>query len=222
MKRFTGFAKRGTGCLPDDYRFRTIVLTCPALALNLIYAFLNGFYGVRFHSVWFGSLSVYYMVLGIMRFLIINYERMIRNENCSERKRQKENSVYRICGLLLMLVTAALTVVVFLLGYSSIEKSYPGFMIYAVATYSFYKITMSVINLVKVRKLNSPLLSSIRNIGYADALVSILSLQVAMFTSFGNVSEMQVKIFHLLTGTCVCLMILLMAVFMIRGHKDNI
>ena len=43
---------------------------------------------------------------------------------------------------------------------------------------------MAVVNMVKVRKTKSPILITIRNIGAADALVSMLTLQAAMFASF--------------------------------------
>lgn len=49
---------------------------------------------------------------------------------------------------------------------------------------SVWFITMAVVNMVKVRKTKSPILITIRNIGAADALVSMLTLQAAMFASF--------------------------------------
>ncbi len=55
----------------------------------------------------------------------------------------------------------------------------------------------------------------IRNIGFADALVSILSLQTAMFASFGGDNEF-IRPMNAATGTVVCLMILIMGIRMIR------
>lgn len=43
---------------------------------------------------------------------------------------------------------------------------------------------MATINMVKARKYKSPQIMGVQNIGYADALVSILSLQTAMFAMF--------------------------------------
>jgi len=62
--------------------------------------------------------------------------------------------------------------------------------------------------------MNSLLLRMIRNIGYADALVSLVSLQTAMFVSFGDGTD--TRTMNLLTGGVVCLMILLMGIYMIR------
>ena len=75
-------------------------------------------------------------------------------------------------------------------------KNYPGFMIYAVAAYTFYKIIMSTIQVIKVGKRRSPLLSITRRIGYIDACVSILTLQTAMFASFSSGEEQFIKLMN--------------------------
>lgn len=205
--------------MTKDYRFRTVIVAGGLFFVNFFYALFNGLYGIWYSSPWFGALSAYYIVLSVMRFLVVSYERKTSKSKQSKQSYyaiQKESRIYKTCGILLAFITIALSGAVFLLVNKNIDKSYPGFMIYAIAAYSFYKITMAIINLIKVRKLNAPLLKAIRNIGYADALVSILSLQVAMFTSFGDVGESTTKIFNFLTGSGVCLMILGMAIYMIR------
>lgn len=95
-------------------------------------------------------------------------------------------------------------------------KSYPGFLIYAVAAYTFYKIILSIINLVKVRKFKSPLLMAIRDIGYIDACVSVLSLQTAMFASFGSEQESFIKLMNGATGSVVCLLVLGIGIYSVR------
>lgn len=88
-------------------------------------------------------------------------------------------------------------------------------MIFVVAMYTFYKVIISVVNMVRARKMKSPLLVIIRNIGYADALVSLLSLQTAMFASFGENSNINPQVMNAITGTCVCIMILVIGIYMI-------
>jgi len=55
----------------------------------------------------------------------------------------------------------------------------------------------------------------IRNIGYADAMVSLVSLQAAMLVSFGD--DMDTRWMNLLTGGVVCLIILSMGIYMVRS-----
>jgi len=59
-----------------------------------------------------------------------------------------------------------------------------GVLIFANAFWAFFKITTSTVNFIKDRKHDNYYLKSIRNINLANALVSITTLQVAMFSSF--------------------------------------
>lgn len=87
-------------------------------------------------------------------------------------------------------------------------KNYPGITIYAVATYTFYKIIVSTIQVIKVGKRKSPILSITRRIGYIDACVSILTLQTAMFASFANGEEEFIKLMNGITGVALCMIVL--------------
>ncbi len=94
-------------------------------------------------------------------------------------------------------------------------KAYSEIMAISIAAYTFYKTTMAVINMVKVRKMQSPILITIRNIGVADALVSILTLQTTMLASFQNTSNLDVNRMNALTGMAVCILIALLGISMI-------
>ena len=98
-------------------------------------------------------------------------------------------------------------------------KAYSEIMAISIAAYTFYKttmaVTMAVINMVKVRKMQSPILITIRNIGVADALVSMLTLQTTMLASFQNTSHLDVNRMNALTGMAVCILIALLGISMI-------
>ena len=93
-------------------------------------------------------------------------------------------------------------------------------MIYAVATYTFYKLVMAITNMIKARKENSILLITLRNISYADALVSLLSLQTALFAAFGQDSGAMIPTMNALTGAGVCLMIFAVGIYMVHKSKN--
>ena len=81
----------------------------------------------------------------------------------------------------------------------------------AIATYSFTKITLAIINLVKARKSTSAKLVTLRNISLASAFVSIFTLQRSMLVSFGNMSEINICIFNGVVGAAVCIPLLIVA-----------
>lgn len=198
------FTRRMAG----DYRYRTVMFAVPGLVLNVVFALFNGVIGIYSRSAWYGTLSAYYILLSAMRFLAVRYDRRMAKREQNEELLAEEISVYHKCGILFLVLTVALGGMVILMVFEEEGKSYPGLLIYAVATYTFYKITVSVVNLIKVRKFKSPLLMAIRDIGHIDACVSILSLQTAMFASFGEGQELFIKFMNGTTGSIVCLLVL--------------
>lgn len=191
-----------------DYRWRTILLAVPGMVSNIIFAAFNGAIGITSQSAWFGTLSAYYILLSIMRAGIVRQERKIAAIKEKKNHMKQELSVYRRNSVLFMFMAVVLAGAVILLLNSQGGKNYPGITIYAVATYTFYKIIMSTIQVLKVGKQKSPILSITRRIGYIDACVSILTLQTAMFASFADGEEEFIKMMNGITGCVVCLMVL--------------
>lgn len=206
----------------SDYRYRTVLSVFLSFLFNIFYAVSNGIFGIINHSPWLGTLSAYYIFLSIMRFGTIRYERKISKEKRDTDLKIHELKVYRNTGILLALITIALGGAVILLVNQEGGSSYPGYMIFVVAMYTFYKIIVSIINIMRARKLKSPLLVTIRNIGYADALVSVLSLQTAMFVSFGENSNVDPRLMNGITGACVCVMILAIGIYMMFSSGRQI
>ena len=152
-----------------------------------------------------------------MRYSVIRYDRKLAKTGHGRELRLQELRVYRNTGILLSFLTIALAGAVILLVNQEGGKSYHGYMIFVVAMYTFYKAIISIINIMRARKMQSPLLVTIRNIGYADALVSVLSLQTAMFSSFGEDSNIDPTLTNGIIGACVCIMTLAIGIYMIRS-----
>ena len=83
-----------------------------------------------------------------------------------------------------------------------------------IAAYTFYKITMAIVKAVKQHKNPSPLLKTIRSIGYAEVSASILTLQRSMLVSFGSMDNSQVRFMNAMTGAVVCAFILILGLTM--------
>lgn len=197
-----------TNKVTTDYRWRTILFAVPGMVSNIIFAAFNGVIGITSHSAWFGTLSAYYILLSIMRAGVVRQEREIAVIEEKREHMRREMAVYRRNSVLFIFMAVVLAGAVVLLLNALGGKDYPGLTIYAVATYTFYKIIMSTIQVIKVGKRKSPLLSITRRIGYIDACVSILTLQTAMFASFADGEEGLIKLMNGITGTVVCLMVL--------------
>ena len=197
-----------TNKITTDYRMRTILFAVPGMASNMIFAVFNGIVGIVSYSPWFGTLSAYYILLSIMRLGIVRQERKIVVLKEKKERMRREVSIYRRNSVLFMFMAIILAGAVVLLENSKGGKNYPGVTIYAVAAYTFYRIIMSTIQVIKVGKRKSPLLSITRRIGYIDACVSILTLQTAMFVSFAQGEKELEKLMNGITGAAVCVMVL--------------
>lgn len=198
-----------------DYTFRTILTTLPAFLINVAYTVYNGVIGIMNQSVWFITMAVYYSLLGIMRYRAVSTGRKISRLDDREQIRKKELSVIKTDGILLLVLNLALSGVVLLTIAQDTAKSYSEIMVISIAAYTFYKITMAVVNMVKVRKRKSPILITIRNIGAADALVSMLTLQAAMFASFQDKNSLNTNQMNAITGLSVCILISILGISMI-------
>lgn len=208
--------------LITNNRLRIVLTTLPGMGVNLIYAVFNGVIGITGRSAWYGSLSAYYLLLCIMRFLAVSYARQVYTKKVrTDNMEIRELKVYQNCGGMLSIMSIALGGAVITLVMGDNGKTYPGLMIYAAATYTFYKLIVSIINMVKVRKEKSLLLTTLRNISYSDSLVSLLSLQTALFAAFGQNAGKLVPIMNTLTGAGVCLMVLGLGIYMIHDAKKR-
>lgn len=201
-----------------DLSFKTHVSLYLSLGINLLFVAMKLFYGVRYRSVWYGTLGVYYIMLAVMRFLLLRHANRsgIGKDPVSEWKH------YRWCGIMLLLMNIALLGVVVLVVLDNEGFSYEGYLIYVVAMYDFYNITIAVRDIFKFRNHKSAVISATRSIKLTAALVSMLSLETAMLAQFGEGDNPQGwQIMTGLTGGSVCLIVFIMAVYMIvRSEKQ--
>ena len=100
-----------------------------------------------------------------------------------------------------------------------------GLMIYASATYTFYKITVAIINIVKAKKQTDMTVQAIRNINMADALVSMLALQTSLLHAFSDENGNEIgfdKTLNGVTGLVVCALVLALGIYMIINAQKKL
>lgn len=99
--------------------------------------------------------------------------------------------------------------------------TYPGFLIYAMAAYTFYITIAAIVNVIKYRRRGSPILSAAKIISLTAALVSMLSLETAMLTQFGADQPGFRRIMTSASGGAVCTVVFGMAIYMIVRAEKN-
>ena len=80
---------------------------------------------------------------------------------------------------------------------------------------------ISVLNLVKFRKLGSPILSAAKVLNFIAAMMSILGLQTAMISRFSENGEAYRKMMNTITGGFVYGIVIVIAITMLLRSKKS-
>lgn len=196
----------------SDAALRVKISLYGSFMINVLYAVMQLGLGFINHSVWFYALSGYYLLLAAMRFLLLKNS---RNESLGKNL-YREYLNYRLCGIILLLMNITLSVIAFYIASQNKGFTYHYIMTISMAAYTFTVFTTAVVNLIRYRKYNSPVISASKIINLVAAFVSMLSLETAMFTAFGEGNSPNFrKIMTACTGAAVCVIVLAMAIYMI-------
>ena len=178
-----------------------------SLAINFVYAVGNCAVGFLSHSWWFITVGAYYAVLAVTRFAVLQI------------KRDSELFVRRMTGILLVVLSVCIVGVNILSALKERGTAFHEIIMIAIATYTFTKITLAIIGMVRAKHTASPAFKTLRNIALADACVSVYTMQRSMLQSFPGLTPTEIQIFNILTGTGVWLIVLFLGINLIGGKK---
>lgn len=196
----------------SDLAFRGSVGICQGMAINFCYVMFRLAVGIRYASVWFLSMAVYYLVLGALRsYLIVCYRR---------RSPKLEQRCYRITAWLLFLLNIPMGGMIVLMIRTDSGYFYPGSVIYLSALYTFYAFILAIVNVVRFRALGSPILPAAKVLNLVSALMSLLGLQTAMIARFSANGEGYRKLMNTVTGSAVYVAAIVIAVYMLRRSRN--
>lgn len=204
----------------DDPRLRINVSLYGTLLWNTAYALLHLGMGFWHHSFWFCSLAGYYIFLAVMRFFLVRFT----SKHKPGEKMREELLRYRTCGWIFLGMNIMLSLMVFFMVYWNRTFRHHEITTIALAAYTFTAFTVAIINIIKYRKYNSPVYTASKAISLTAAVVSILTLEATMLTTFGdgNMSNLTRKIMLGCTGGAVSIFIIIMAIFMIAQSSKKL
>lgn len=192
-------------------KVRILKLALISLGINLAFGIYNLILGFISHTWWFITLGVYYMILGVMRFAILKFSPV------------KENSdtefIRKFTGIMFLIMAYILIGVTVLSSVTERGTKYGEIVMITIALYTFSKITIAIMNLVKSTHAPSAKIKILRNISFADAVVSLMSLQRSMLVSFEGMAQNEIRLFNILLGSAVSLVILLLGINLLGGIK---
>ncbi|MBE5758317.1 MAG: hypothetical protein E7345_05305 [Clostridiales bacterium] len=199
----------------ESYGYRSIIFAIFSFVFNIAFAIFQSIIAILSRSIWFGALATYYIALSLIRGGVVVISR--KHNNLPDKEKQIRS--YRNCGIYLVLLNFALMGAIVQMCIEGGGYKYSGLLIYVMATYTFYKLSMSIYHLFRARKHNDYTIQSIRNISFADAMVSILGLQTALLTEFSEAESHVLP--NSLVGGAVSILIIGVGTYMIyKGKKD--
>ena len=194
----------------NEQGYRILLTATCSLLFNLFYALYYGILGISTLSLWFISMCACYTILAVTRFSAVV---------CGYKSRSMgfihaNYFIMKISGVLFILLSLILAAIIYISMTQNIVTKYNEITMITIATYTFIKITMTLIKAVKHHGRTSSLLLIIYYISYAEVAVSILNLQRSMIASFGKMSNP--NILNSLTGAVVCLFVLILGILMMK------
>ena len=202
-----------------DRVYRTNISLSVSFVISMLYVGMNVWSWYILRSYWFVVLAVYYVIMAVMRFLLVRYVRIqkIGTNILKEWKRAKA------CAYILLLINLSLSGAVLMILYQHRGYDYPGIMIYVMALYTFYSTIHAIVDIVKYRKLGSPVMSTAKIVSLSAALVSLLNLETAMFAQFGaEMAPGNQRIFIILTGAGVSITVVTLSILLIVSANKEI
>ncbi len=185
------------------------------LALNFIYAAGNCALGLVAPSWWFITVGAYYVVLTVTRYSVLQVGRKANGNY------DTEFFARRITGILLVVLSFCIVGVNVMSAVKDRGTAFHEIVMITIATYTFTKIAVAIVGMVKAKHSASPVLKALRNISLADACVSIYSMQRSMLQSFPGMEAAQILLLNILTGTAVWIVVLLLGINLIGGKYTN-
>lgn len=185
---------------------RTLKVAIISLSANTAVAAYYLVLGIETRSWWLLTLGSYYLVLGLVRFVVL-------------RAHEKERFITRFTGWMLIILSVPLVGTVILSVIRDRGHRFHMIIMIAIAAYAFTKITLATLNLIKARRSTSVPLLTLRNISFADAFVSIFALQRSMLVSFDGMSETEIVIMNAALGSSVCAVVFLLGLNLLLNKK---
>ena len=198
-----------------DFRAETALYI--GLAITLLFALFKGVTGIINKSAWLFSFGVYYLFLGIIRFIIMLGVQKRNNSGLNYRERKLyEYNKYRLCGCLVMALNVAMSGMAIQMIWQNKANNYSQTAVIITAAYTFYCFISSIANVISFRRRDNAILSAAKDLNMIGAMMSMFSLQTSMLHVFGGSDKDSYrKIMNTVTGISVLTIVLGIATYMI-------
>jgi hypothetical protein len=201
-----------TKLFATNYGFKTAVFGTISIIFNFGFVILQGVVAIQSKSAWYGILAIYYLILTVIGSVIV-LSKFI-DTKLKRKPKTSELTVYKMCGIMLIVLTLAFIAMMGLTINSLNEISWAGIMVYFVATFTVYKLVVGIVGSIKAKKQEDYYAKSIRNLNLATAIISIFLMEITMLDAFATETT-NVLLFNILTGLGISIAVIFIGIYMI-------
>lgn len=176
--RNNGRAARFLRTWREDYIYQTLMSSTVSFGCTALFALYNGYLGLRYGSVWHGSIGIFYLLLMVIRGIVLLTEMRNQTRLAAEQNRCRRR-IFLISSVLLLVLDLTLILPISMMVVLDKPVSMGLIPAIAMAVYTTWKITMASIHVGRQRRRSGGniLVAELRTVNFIDALVAILTLQ---------------------------------------------
>lgn len=162
----------------EDYIYQTLMSSAVSFGCTALFALYNGYLGLRYGSVWHGSIGIFYLLLMVIRGIVLLTEMRNQTRLAAEQNRCRRR-IFLISSVLLLVLDLTLILPISMMVVLDKPVSMGLIPAIAMAVYTTWKITMASIHVGRQRRRSGGniLVAELRTVNFIDALVAILTLQ---------------------------------------------
>ena len=202
----------------ETAELKSIVTLAFGVFVNLAYAAFKLVAAARYQTLLFAAEAFYYLMLSGVRLLLAFHAFSGRRQG--ERRLASAWKSYRRCGWELLLLDVAMGFVILQSLRSNTDSVKFAAVVYVSASWAFYRLTAAIVQIIKFRKTDRPLIAASKTINLSAALMSLYILQNTLLLHFGN-DELFRQRMNTGFGVAVTLAVILLAAAMIvRGTRQ--
>ena len=190
-----------------DFRIKLFLLL--SLVCNFVYALFLFIVSQVNASQWFFIMSIYYGLLFLVRLF------MFVQSNPQKSLRSKIK-VMQVSGYFLTLLNIVVSVMMFVLIYTTQCVKHHEITVIALATYTFSSLTIAILSSIKHLRGNNYVYSCIKVISLISASVSMVTLTNTMLATWGDETMLLRDIILPILSGVVSIFIIVCAVLLIR------
>ena len=179
-----------------------------SVVFNGLYIVTKSIAGLVFHTPWLIALAAYYLIVFLMKLILVFTKEATRKTPL-------------LLGSALIISTLPLSFISKALVKKSFAFTYPGYLIYVFALYSFIFLSTALYGFITNGRNKSIKEKCYRTLSLSLAAVTILTLQSAMFSSFSpNENPLFEKRMHAILSLAIVIIVALLGLHLIREWKN--